>query len=436
MTTDTQTLDKPAPNPTPDPFDQYQRAFCLSLLANKVWLMRGPAENLAHQLQYELSAYMAAPDLRFRKALKPDPTAVALIGSWNLVWGPAVWQNSGSNVADNAMYVAQSDSVPGLGSTYVVAIAATNPMSDFDWQTEDLEVDKVVDFATYNPLAKTPPVPVTPSGSTGSNGYISLGTATGVYKLMGMAAQKPAAAPGTSLVQFLTGSSIKPNSTIVFVGHSLAGALAPTLALWLKTNNHLSKFTSVLVYPTAGASPGDGTFASLYNKTFPALPASGITTSKQWNTLLWNEYDVVPHAWNTQPVSPNAAAPTLDNVAGLYTKGTEALPSVVCLIGKAIAASQSSGITYTSLRNQSLPGQLFSGKAEGIDVNVPPKDLLGFLVQLGVQHMSEYGAPALMGTASFPVVDVPLIDGVSKDNLLTVLNLILEWSGKKGCGTS
>ncbi|WP_109121133.1 hypothetical protein [Azospirillum sp. TSO22-1] len=425
-------------------YDEFQRTFCLSLLANRVWLDHGAQSALQAQLQQELSYFLTVSG----SEKNVESGASALIGDWTVTWGPVVWQNAGSDVADNAMYVAYCPDVPNLGATYVVAIAATNPMSGFDWGTEDFDVAQVVDFSSYAPLT-TAPSPA-PSGQIDdqTGAYISMGTATGVYKLLQMVGTvyegQDSGKTSASLADYLTGATIDKGATIVFTGHSLAGALSPTLALYLKASGRLGQFAAANVYPTAGASPGNANFANLFNTTFQQTPA-GATSRQQWNTLLWNQFDVVPHAWSTQAATPNTALPSLANVADLYTDGhkVDELSSVTCLVGKATGASQGSGITYTPLRNQWLPGQLFEGwmpvSADlSLPVNVPPLNLLGELLQMAYQHMAEYNAADMLDVEDFAAqakaVQVPLVSGVSKDTLYTFLTTVLGWSGKIGCG--
>ena len=433
-------------------YDAFQQTFCLSMLANRVWLDHGSQSALQTQLQTELSYFLTVTDLESNLQTSWVP---AMIGSWNVTWGPVVWQNAGSDVADNALYVAYTADFAGLGPTYVVAIAATNPMSDFDWLTEDFSVSQVVDFSSYTPLTTAPTAVPAAQIDDKTGTYISLGTATGIYKLLQMVGTVyDGPTPGktsATLDAYLTGSTIDSGATIIFTGHSLAGALSPTLALYLKEAGALSQFSATNVYPTAGASPGNGNFASLFNTTFPQSAPNNVKGSeqysKQWNTLLWNQYDVVPHAWCTQAVSPNTALPSLDNVAALYTKGDKLaeLLSILCLVGKAKKGSTDSGITYTPLQNQWLPGQLFEGMFPvsadlSLPVYVPPLNLLGELLQLAYQHMTEYDAAGLMDIGAFSAqaktVQPALISGVSKDDLDTMFKLIMGWSVSIGCGTS
>ncbi|CAI8734120.1 hypothetical protein [Methylocaldum szegediense] len=58
-------------------------------------------------------------------------------GDWKIALGPYIYQHSPkANMIDNAMVVFNNAAT----NTYVVAIAATNPISDYDWAIEDFNV--------------------------------------------------------------------------------------------------------------------------------------------------------------------------------------------------------------------------------------------------------------------------------------------------------
>ena len=169
-------------------YDAYQQVFGLSMLANRAGGYTGSQVQLQQQLQYDLSFYLSGvPAVPGMTPPNPSPmsSAVTALGNWKLVWGPALLEHVDKNghpsgVSDNAVYVAYNESVafPG-GSTlpaYVVAIAATNPISTFDWLVEDFDVSSVVEWSTYDPAnivaAKNVPV------ATGIP-MISMGTAIG-----------------------------------------------------------------------------------------------------------------------------------------------------------------------------------------------------------------------------------------------------------------
>jgi hypothetical protein len=229
-------------------------------------------------------------------------------GDWSVVWGPRVYslKPAIANYAINAMYVAYS---PRL-STYVVAIAGTNPDSLYDWIQEDGDV-----AALY--MAKWPfALPFVRASclpwEISSIPAVSAATAQGVSNLL---CDMTDPVNGT-LQTFLT-LAANPSSTLIFTGHSLAGALAPTLALFLYPQPQNSGWKQVVVLPLAGASPGNAAFAALFNATFP-LVASGVNAPYgNWNTNYANAHDVVPHAWNQLDAVISGLNP-LGNFPSLY----------------------------------------------------------------------------------------------------------------------
>src|SRR5262249_8332005 len=136
----------------------------------------------------------------------------------------------------------------GENPVRVVSSAATNPNSSYDWLQEDFDVGNVVRCTEPFPsLAHY-------GAASGINPYLSDGTARGINN------RRPLQSGGATLLQFL--SSVENTSdTLIFAGHSLAGALSPTLALALFNPEggklSLSKWANVRVYPSAGATPGN-----------------------------------------------------------------------------------------------------------------------------------------------------------------------------------
>ncbi|UYK85309.1 hypothetical protein NG827_02510 [Xanthomonas sacchari] len=335
-------------------YDQYQTVFALSSLANWVSFRFGSAEQLQKDYQKTILATLASP------------VAQQTIGNWELVWGPQVWQADGSKVSDNAMYVAKSSNLGSLaGDVYVVAIAATNPISHYDWYMEDFGVNQVVDFSNYDPTAHTEPVPL--SSPTEANTVISLGTALGVWRLLNMASPSSVESQGDTLATFLKNVA-SSGATVIFAGHSLGGALSPTVATWLKSNHWLDGSKAVYCYPTAGATPGNAAFAELFNTTLPPTTGDGY---RVWNRDVWNSYDVVPHAWDTG---------MLAQISTLY--GNKPIPLIDEEVKKAIANAELSKISYKQIPNQELLGT----------PGAVPTTALGFMIEAKNQHTKAYAS--------------------------------------------
>ncbi|MBB5885754.1 hypothetical protein DYQ93_04710 [Xanthomonas sp. LMG 8992] len=346
------------------PYDQYQTVFALSTLANWVSTQTGTAQALQAEYQKVLVATLASPP------------AQAAIGTWELVWGPQVWQAETSDRSDNAMFVAKASNVGDLaGDVYVVAIAATNPLSSYDWMMEDFDVASVVDFATYDPTASTPPVAL--MNPTEKSTVISMGTALGVWHLLNMVSPPSGVSPGVTLDAYLK-KVASSGASVIFAGHSLGGALSPTMATWFKSTHRLDACKAVYCYPTAGATPGNAAFAGLCKSTLP--PTAG-NTYQVWNRDLWNSYDVVPHAWNTA---------MLEQIKTIYDN--KSFVTIDLAVDKAKKKSLSSGIAYTQIANQELVGTL-----AGI-----PTSAFQFLEQAKNQHTTAYSA--LIANRLIPVV--------------------------------
>lgn len=384
--------------------DAYQQVFGMACLVSRAADYKGSQDELQQQLQHELSFYLnnvpSVAVLGQMTSSAADASVTPVLGSWDLVWGPAVFENNQDNIADNAVFVARCEAVAFPGGpvlpAYVVAIAATNPDSLYDWGSEDFAVSQVVDWNTYTPSD------VTPSTYNNTDPYISKGTATGVGILLGLTTPATAAAPDTTLQQFLTGLEPDPGTAIIFCGHSLAGALSPTLALYLKEQKALEAFGVTLVYPTAGPTPGDVNFANRFNSAFPSLPSGWQPPAQalpyqSWNTMHWNTYDVVPHAWQKED---------LQMVANLYgaSPNFKTLALLQGLQLYALRDAAKSGAPYTRIRNSSLPGSLqYSDGSKPL--NVPPQSMKDYVTQLFLQHVSLYSGIKADG-------DIPAVTGL------------------------
>lgn len=172
----------------------------------------------------------------------------------------------------NAIYVARQ------GNQYVIGIAGTNFKSLHNWFIEDFYVGAQAEWAEY---ADTKPPGLPPK--------ISLGTKIGLDNLL-----RPHAGSGTNIIDFLANQLKEADKKveIVVTGHSLGGALSPVLALALhekKSTWDPNSQATLKVFPFAGPTPGNLAFAIYYDLRLAAN-----------TTRVWNNLDIVPHAWNQE----------------------------------------------------------------------------------------------------------------------------------------
>ncbi len=369
---------------TTTPFPLLQQVFSLSMWSNTAAKMKGSNP----------SALGGALFTDFSDKLTQYS---AYVPGWSVVWGPAVFTagDSGNNlvssdgiltpakstgIADNAVLVAYN----AASKTYVVAIAATNPQSTYDWLHEDFQTNSAVAF--------------TPVGSplkTGlAYGNISAGTQLGITILQNL---MPQAAPNNTpalpqinvTLQNYLKSVASTDATLIFTGHSLGGALSPTLAFSLyPSQDAQSVWERVLVLPTAGATPGDGDFATAFNTVFTTYVDPNSTTQPNtFNHDLWNSYDVVPHAWDhlqgdsfpTYVAPPNGLLPYKPCIFGHLIGG--AAYSVPALVQMAVNQAAKAGVAYTPIQNIPLTGT---------PVNTDIADVPGFISALIEQHVGAY----------------------------------------------
>lgn len=289
--------------------------------------------------------------------------AAPVIDGWQIVWGPAVLvQPEGPAYSENLMYVVQRIAAP---SQYVIAIAGTNFNSPVDSLVEDLFVYKQVSWL-YDIAAL--------------GAKISLGSAIGLLNLQSM---KPAATlpgAGTTLLDFLR-TIVSEKVHITVAGHSLGGALAPTLALWLAdTAQGLvfpwdpKKNATIGAQSFAGPTAGNGAFA------FHSGVKLGTLLSPVYNTL-----DVVPHAWQ------ELNTPSLSELAKIYApdlappRADLSYAALLVVIGAFRLLALNGG--YSPLPNlRSIPGTYDPSIYDGTTSNTFQK----WLMQVGQQHIPAY----------------------------------------------
>jgi hypothetical protein len=358
-------------------FDLWQQAFCLASMAGAVGDRHGDPTTLATLLSTKLIDFYA------------NPATQKALGPWSTVWGPAIYVSrpSGEGYPANAIYVAATNDGPT--STYVIGTAGTNPLSIYDWLQEDLDVEHTATWDSAFPSLQPYGVP---SGLPGEP-FVSAATALGINDLLGLEVIDGLPGAGQSLLTFLKSlpAAATEQATLIFCGHSLAGALSPTLALALFNPSggklDLSSWQQVYVYPTAGPTPGNAALGSFLASVFPPVAPSEpqVHPYQVWNQNVWNTLDVVPHAWKIS---------RLREILTLYpTSWLRVPPSLEAAVAfaeyRSIQGAEYRPVTggghagpYEPIANQPLQGA-FHG-------TTPVSDPESFIAQAGYQHTTAY----------------------------------------------
>lgn len=162
------------------------------------------------------------------------------------------------------------------------------------------------------------------------------------------------------LLAFLKGEGA---ADVCVTGHSLGGALAPTLALYLsdnKTSWSAERTVSISCLPVAGATPGNDKFAAYYETQL------GSTTTRVWNKL-----DVVPHGFEED---------MLQQVTTIY-------PGINCPIWLPLVVNrlikETQNINYTQLLSDESQTVVFDNGLYAIQTD--------YLGQALYNHVAAYG---------------------------------------------
>ncbi|WP_053002623.1 lipase family protein [Kordia jejudonensis] len=315
----------------------------------------------------------------------------SIIGNWKAIWGPIVYANDPTSTsvhADNTMgmYYNEDENV------MVIAIAGTNVNSPFGWLVEDFSVHTTIAWETVTGVP--------------SSGNISNGTHVGLSILRDMQNSKEETVI-TALKNFLVDNPSRTGMQVAVAGHSLGGALSPTLALFLsdtKSQWDPTNMTSIGAFPTAGPTPGDEAFASYYEKQ--------IAADKIYYLSQHNAIDVVPHAWQKEDIEkiptiyedyikqPSDANPaetitgTLASAAVLNALATKNIIGVPVNRYQQISPSTTLNGTFDTEIDDTI-----SKKLKYIELVLPLalgkyavylRNLARFAAQAAVQHTSEY----------------------------------------------
>jgi hypothetical protein len=224
-----------------------------------------------------------------------------------------------------------------------------------------------------------------------SGPYISYGTAIGVQVLATYMPPQGVAGYNQTLGDYL--KTLPTGVKIIFTGHSMGGALSPTLALtYLESGVLKNSDNNVLTFPTAGPSPGNQEFTSSYNNSLPIL-SSGENGYQTWNANVINDHDVVPKAWCTNTSS--YPQQNINNIYDIYGEidgftHPEEWAGVHLLVSGLTYRSEESGISYAPLQSNvfkteipSIPGSwsAWTALAEQEHINQYGLNILGFMPQ-------------------------------------------------------
>ncbi|KIK52963.1 hypothetical protein GYMLUDRAFT_63947 [Collybiopsis luxurians FD-317 M1] len=335
--------------------DVFQQVFQLSLVANAVRQCKGTQQTLQNAMQEYLSE-----------------TITEIQGAWKVVWGPVVWKHDPEDTEtgpDETWYIARNQAVNGQ-DTYVICVAGT--ATDYSMEQNN-QVQRVVDFNDWVQNLPHQPI-VTPPRQVNdtTNTYVAWGTARDTHRLLFYPAPEGAEGSGLTLRDFVENLH-SSQCTFISTGLSRGGALSATLALTLFYLNAPPE--KILAYPIAAPSPGNRNFAELFALKLPKLVEG--EDYRVWNTLIFNELDIVSQAWCTdKTVSPNQ---NLDNIPGIY--GLPALPLVVLAVAGMKVRANLSNSVYYPLQGTSFPGEL---------PDQPPENLEDFKSIAADQHLNPY----------------------------------------------
>lgn len=277
--------------------------------------------------------------------LSPDGNS-----DWKVVWGPAIYTFPIAIFQDNGMFVAQQISNP---KNYIVAIRGTNFIAALDWMFEDFNVLFLHDWPAGRGSPKISAA--THEGVKVLNDYLKPKSEKAGEKLPG---------EGLTLKRFLTVAAKNTKINVSFTGHSLGGALAPTLALlfkqeqgqaggWDSQNNATVTSTSF-----AGATAGNADFATYSDQEIGSVMRR-----------IHDLNDVVPHAWNKN---------TMEQTKDLYLSSGIKMGKVTTLaLDTTIEFTKDK--CYTQI-NQSLPFTFSVAKSNGDS----------YIKQMSYQHTHSY----------------------------------------------
>lgn len=313
-------------------------------------------------------------------------------GPFDIAWGPVCWQAAKSYVADNTLLMVRHRAQP---YRLVLSICGTHPLSVQNWFQYNMDVVKLAPWP-WRPVGPCS-VPAlaggfaaaggSSGGSSGSSGGgftsyvrqmwhdsskdeevvgISNGTLRGLELILTLsdaaqcrrlmdtvrdiAAARRAEAPGAPF-------------EITVTGHSLGGALATAMAMYLRCRQRLwdpDGACTVRCVTFGSPTCGNRLFAEWYDREL------GATTKR-----VHCHYDVVPYAWDP------ATLAQLEHLYDPYIKMPRAIALAVPLCIRTVA-----GFHYQHVR---------AGAASPEFVDLPPnRKLYDYTADVCAQHIRSY----------------------------------------------
>lgn len=297
--------------------------------------------------------------------LREGMTALGLAPDWELAWGPLAYRFPLARLYDNFMFVARR------GDEYLVAVRGTNGKAALDWIFEDFWILPESDWSAI--AGVTPP--------PGLHPRISAGTRLGLARLLGTPIRGRVPGSGTCLVDFFREElRSRPSAQVKVTGHSLGGALSPTLTLFLadtqgrKEGWDPGRAAALACVAFAGPTPGNPDFARYLEQRIGPVSARVV-----------NPLDIVPMAWNLGSLkkTPDLYS-AIEHPVGPSTEERLALDAVVDMLEL--------GHLHFAQYHESGPGLVTLGELKGHDAET-------YLEQAFWQHDDGYenqlGIPGL-----------------------------------------
>jgi hypothetical protein len=250
----------------------------------------------------------------------------------------------------NLTYIAQS--LASGEQTYAVVIRGT----DFDMPTdlhEDFDVaPPTVGFAVGNQTVQIA------AGALQGHDYVT----------------QAQGADGSTLLQALAGFASGGGAKVFVTGHSLGGALATTVALYLANARTALGETIYQVYTFAAPTVGLNDFASLFDATFGG---NDIDSNSSWR--IYNAWDLIPQCW---------APDTLGKLSSWYPPPGPGQCGTVQKIIKGLQ-SRPQGLQYTQPTVNPSPLNNPSWGDAYLDEGCIDTTLEAFICQVAFQHDSD-----------------------------------------------